>query len=150
VALYAGWHSVAFEGDNTLRRVVLESAAGEHRTVDTDVAFVELGLRPRTGLVQGWVTLDPAGRVIVDGAAATNVPGLFAAGDVTNVPAEQVLIAIGEGAKAALSAYEYLLRVALWRAYLRGPGSTASPGSRGDDPARTGHRRRHCRDPGRA
>jgi len=52
---------------------------------------------------------DPQGRVIVDNACRTNVPGLFAAGDVTNNYAEQVLIAVGEGAKAALSAYEYLL-----------------------------------------
>ena len=55
------------------------------------------------------VKLDAQGRIIVDSACRTSVPGLFAAGDVTNSYAEQVLIAVGEGAKAALSAYEYLL-----------------------------------------
>jgi alkyl hydroperoxide reductase subunit F len=57
------------------------------------------------------VNLDDLGRVKVDGYARTNVPGLFAAGDVTDTFAEQVLVAVGEGAKAALSAYEYLLPV---------------------------------------
>jgi len=70
---------------------------------------VELGLKPHTELVKGWVELDAEGRVVVDATAATSVPGLYAAGDVTDLPAEQVLIAIGEGAKAALGAYEYLL-----------------------------------------
>ena len=53
--------------------------------------------------------LDDQGRVIVDNLNRTTCPGLFAAGDVTNAFAEQVLIAVGEGAKAALSAYDYLL-----------------------------------------
>jgi alkyl hydroperoxide reductase subunit F len=55
------------------------------------------------------VDLDDQGRIIVDCANHTNVPGIFAAGDVTSGFAEQVLIAVGEGAKASLSAYEYLL-----------------------------------------
>jgi alkyl hydroperoxide reductase subunit AhpF len=60
-------------------------------------------------MVKGVVDLDEQGRIIVDSACRTSVPGLFAAGDVTNSYAEQVLIAVGEGAKASLSAYEYLL-----------------------------------------
>ena len=60
-------------------------------------------------MVAGLVDLDDEGRIKVDCANRTNVPGIFAAGDVTSGYAEQVLIAVGEGAKAALSAYEYLL-----------------------------------------
>ena len=75
-----------------------------------DAIFVELGLKPHSELVQGWVELDHEQRVVVNSEAETSVPGLFAAGDVTHLPAEQVLIAIGEGAKAALNAYEYLLK----------------------------------------
>jgi len=60
-------------------------------------------------MVADLVKLDERGRIIVDYANRTNVAGLFAAGDVTNGYAEQVLVAIGEGAKSALSAYEYLL-----------------------------------------
>ena len=71
--------------------------------------FVEKALTPNTGMVKGLVDLDDQDRIIVDCACRTNVPGLFAAGDVTNGYAEQVLIAVGDGAKAALSAYDFLL-----------------------------------------
>jgi alkyl hydroperoxide reductase subunit AhpF len=57
------------------------------------------------------VNCDPNGRVRIDYANRTSLPGLFAAGDVTSQYAEQVLVAVGEGAKAALSAYDYLLPV---------------------------------------
>ena len=87
-----------------------QSPDGEQRTLDVDAIFVELGLKPHSELVQGWVELDHEQRVVVNSEAETSVPGLFAAGDVTHLPAEQVLIAIGEGAKAALNAYEYLLK----------------------------------------
>ena len=72
--------------------------------------FVELGLKPHTELVRDWAELNPEGHIVVRCDTRTSVPGLFAAGDVTHLPAEQVLIAIGEGAKAALAAYEYLLK----------------------------------------
>jgi alkyl hydroperoxide reductase subunit AhpF len=68
-----------------------------------------LGLLPNSDPVKGVAELDEQGRVIIDKRNCTSCPGLFAAGDVTNAFAEQVLIAVGEGAKAALSAYEYLL-----------------------------------------
>jgi alkyl hydroperoxide reductase subunit F len=71
--------------------------------------FVEKALTPNTSMVTGLVGLDEQGRIVIDSACRTNIPGLFAAGDVTNSYAEQVLVAVGEGAKAALSAYEYLL-----------------------------------------
>ena len=70
---------------------------------------MELDLVPNSGLVKELVELDTKGRVKIDARNRTTAPGLFAAGDVTDAYAEQVLIAIGEGAKAALSAYEYLL-----------------------------------------
>jgi alkyl hydroperoxide reductase subunit F len=68
-----------------------------------------MALTPNTKMVEGLVALDAQGRVVVDSANRTNVPGVFAAGDVTNSYAEQVLVAVGEGAKAALSAYDFLL-----------------------------------------
>jgi alkyl hydroperoxide reductase subunit F len=61
-------------------------------------------------LVQGLTAVDEMGRVLVNCGTETTTPGLFAAGDVTQLPAEQVLVAIGEGAKAALAAYEYLIK----------------------------------------
>ena len=60
-------------------------------------------------MLSGLLEPDERGRIEVDGACRTSIPGLFAAGDVTSGFAEQVLIAVGEGAKAALSAYDYLL-----------------------------------------
>lgn len=110
VTLLENWTPVAVEGDQFARQLMVRSLAGEQRSLEVSAVFVELGLKPHSELVQGWVELDHERRVVVNCAAETSVPGLFAAGDVTHLPAEQVLIAIGEGAKAALNAYEYLLR----------------------------------------
>jgi NADH-dependent peroxiredoxin subunit F len=110
VTLLENWEPAAVDGDAFVRQFVVRSPGGEQRTLDVDAIFVELGLKPHSELVQGWVELDHEQRVVVNSEAETSVPGLFAAGDVTHLPAEQVLIAIGEGAKAALNAYEYLLK----------------------------------------
>ena len=77
--------------------LVISSPSAEQRTLDVDGVFVELGLVPRTGLVEGWVELDDQKRIVTSCGTETSVPGLFAAGDITHLPAEQVLIAIGEG-----------------------------------------------------
>ena len=79
------------------------------KDLKADGMFVEKALTPNTNMVKGLVELDEQDRVVIDCGCRTNVPGLFAAGDVTNNYQEQVLIAVGEGAKAALSAYEHLL-----------------------------------------
>jgi len=110
VTLLENWEPVGVEGDDYARQLVVKGPDGARRTLDVDVIFVELGLRPHNELVKDWVTLDAEGRVVVDSTCQTSIPGLFAAGDVTNEPAEQVVIAIGDGAKAALNAYEYLLK----------------------------------------
>jgi len=96
------------KGDQYARSALLDSPAGQQELA-ADAIFVEMGLKPQTQMVAGLVELDSEGRIRVDCANRTNVMGLFAAGDVTSGFAEQVLIAVGEGAKAALSAYEYLL-----------------------------------------
>ncbi len=96
-------------GDEFARKLVLKDETGSLNEYSADGMFVEKALTPNTTMVMGLVKLDDQGRIIVDCGCNTNVPGLFAAGDVTNIYAEQVLIAVGEGAKAALSAYEYLL-----------------------------------------
>lgn len=79
------------------------------RELFADGFFVELGLLPNSAIVADLVARDDIGRIMIDSRNRTSAPGIFAAGDVTNAYAEQVLIAIGEGTKAALSAYEYLL-----------------------------------------
>ena len=100
---------VEVRGDDSARELVLKDKNGETDELMADGMFVEKALTPNVGMVRYLVELDPQGRIVVDSACRTSVPGLFAAGDVTNSYAEQVLIAVGEGAKAALSAYEYLL-----------------------------------------
>ena len=100
---------IEVKGDEYARKLILKDKAGQIREFEADGMFVEKALTSNTGMVKDLVKLDEQGRVIVDNACRTSVPGLFAAGDVTDNYAEQVLIAVGEGAKAALSAYEYLL-----------------------------------------
>lgn len=99
----------AIQGDTHADRVVVSSPEGKDAEIATDVVFVELGLLPNSEPLKGLVEMDDEGRVTVDNLNRTSCPGLFAAGDVTTACAEQVLISVGEGAKAALSAFEYLL-----------------------------------------
>jgi thioredoxin reductase len=111
VTLLENWAPVAVEGDTVVRQLVVKGPEAAERVLDVDAVFVELGIRPHSELVEGLANVDEQGRVVVNCGTETGVPGLFAAGDVTNLPAEQVLIAIGEGAKAALAAYEYLMKL---------------------------------------
>ncbi len=78
-------------------------------TASSGNVFADLGLLPNSTMVRGVAPLDANGFIVVDSQNATEVPGLFAAGDVTTARGEQILIAIGDGARAALSAYEYVL-----------------------------------------
>lgn len=103
-----GYEVREIQGDTYARRVVV-SGADEDRQLEVDAIFVEKDLIPRTGVVQHLVELDEKGHIKIDARNRTSMPGIFAAGDVTDSYAEQVLIAIGEGAKAALSAHDYLL-----------------------------------------
>ena len=100
---------VAFKGDEYARTTVLKGKSGSVNELGSDGIFIEKALIPYSQMVADLVELDELGRIKVDCANHTNVAGIFAAGDVTSGYAEQVLIAVGEGAKAALSAYEYLL-----------------------------------------
>jgi NADH-dependent peroxiredoxin subunit F len=72
--------------------------------------FVQIGLVPNTEWLRGTVDLSKHGEIVVDAKGATSVPGVFAAGDVTTTPYKQIIIAAGEGAKAALSAFDHLIR----------------------------------------
>lgn len=87
----------------------IQGPQGEAEDLAVEGVFVEKGLSPNSEMVRGLAATDAAGRIIVDALNCTSMDGLFAAGDVTNLYAEQVLVAVGEGAKAALSAYDYLL-----------------------------------------
>jgi thioredoxin reductase len=108
VLILEGYTAVQVNGDEYARSLIVKKN-GDQRELITDVIFVELGLKPNSDFLANLVELEPDGRIKIDNNNRTSLPGVFAAGDVTNVYAEQVLIAIGEGAKAGLAAYEYLL-----------------------------------------
>ena len=80
-----------------------------HR-IDLDGIFVQIGLVPNTEWLKGPLTLSPRGEIEVDTHNATNLPGVFAAGDVTTVPHKQIIVAMGEGTKAGLSAFDHIIR----------------------------------------
>jgi alkyl hydroperoxide reductase subunit F len=85
--------------------------SGEEHLVQLAGVFVQIGLVPNTEFLKGTVELSRFGEIVVDAHGRTNVPGVFAAGDATTTPFKQIVIAAGEGAKAALSAFDYLIRM---------------------------------------
>lgn len=111
VTILAGYSVAEVKGDGFATGVVVKSPEGQETQLETEGVFVELALVPNSQMVAHLVALDAQGRIKVDGFARTSMPGMFAAGDVTNTYAEQVLVAVGDGAKAALSAYDYLLPI---------------------------------------
>ena len=111
VTVYEGYAVTEVLGNDFAEKLVAKSPTGEETEIAADGTFVEMGLEPNSKMVADLVELDENGRIKIDCGAKTSVPGIFAAGDVTMLDAEQVLIAVGEGAKAALSAYEYLLKL---------------------------------------
>ena len=84
---------------------------GEAHRVNLEGIFVQIGLVPNTEFLKGTIALSPRGEIEVDARGQTSVPGVFAAGDATTVPYKQIVIAMGEGSKAALSAFDYLIRL---------------------------------------
>ena len=71
---------------------------------------MQIGLLPNTEWLKGTVALSPRGEIVVDARGETSLSGVFAAGDATTVPYKQIIIAMGEGAKASLSAFDHLMR----------------------------------------
>lgn len=110
VSILQGWSVKEILGDEFVETVIAMSEGGQERQIKVDGVLVELGLIPASQLVAGLVRTNPQGAIMIDAQNQTSRPGIFAAGDVTNVTPEQHLIAVGEGAKAALGAFEYLLR----------------------------------------
>ena len=109
VTVLEGTKVIEIKGDQFARAAVVQDPSGKKKDIEAEGIFIEMALVANTKMVADLAKLDDQGRIIVDCGNRTNVPGFFAAGDVTNTYAEQVLVAVGEGAKAALSAYEYLL-----------------------------------------
>ncbi len=92
--------------------VVKDLKSGEKKLLDVTGIFIEIGLVPNSDVVKGLVELNKWGEVPISCASETTMPGLYAAGDVTDIPEKQIIVAAGEGAKAALQAHRYLQRLA--------------------------------------
>ncbi len=84
--------------------------SSEFHSLELEGIFVQIGLLPNSDWLKGTVELTSRGEIIVDARGETSLPGIFAAGDVTTVPYKQIVIAVGEGAKASLSAFDHLIR----------------------------------------
>ena len=82
----------------------------EEKRLDVEGVFIQIGLVPNTDWVKDSLSLSKYGEIEINSHGETSLPGVFAAGDVTTVPYKQIIIAMGEGSKAALGAFDYLIR----------------------------------------
>ncbi|HEX7363732.1 MAG TPA: FAD-dependent oxidoreductase [Dehalococcoidia bacterium] len=100
------------KGDKFVEAIkIIDAASNQEKELSLGGVIVEMGLIPSSDFVKNFLTLNSRGEIEVDCLGTTSVPGVFAAGDVTNIPEKQVVIAAGEGAKAALQANRYLQRL---------------------------------------
>jgi NADH-dependent peroxiredoxin subunit F len=115
VAILTGAATAAILGDG--KRVTAleytERRTGELHSLELAGVFVQIGLVPNTDWLRGVVELSARGEILVDARGRTSVAGVFAAGDCTVVPYKQIVIAMGEGAKASLGAFDHLIRAPL-------------------------------------
>ena len=101
---------VTGDGEKVTGLVYRDRKTEETHTVALEGIFVQIGLVPNTEWLNGALAMTNRGEIEIDSHLATSLPGVFAAGDVTTVPFKQIVIAMGEGSKAALSAFDYLIR----------------------------------------
>ncbi len=102
--------AVTGNGEKVIGLAYEDRASGDKKHVDLDGVFVQIGLSPNSAVLKGVAELNRFGEVIVDDKGRTSAPGIYAAGDVTTTPFKQIVIAMGEGAKVALTAFEDKMR----------------------------------------
>ena len=98
------------DGQKVTGLVYKDREGGDSHRLELEGVFVQIGLLPNTEWLEGTLALSPRGEIVVDDRGQTSVPGVFAAGDCTTVPYKQIVIAMGEGSKAALAAFDHLIR----------------------------------------
>ncbi len=110
VEIFTGYKVLRIVGDSAVEAIVIESLkTGGVKRMDVQGIIVEIGLLTNSDLVLDTLETNRIGEIVIDSRCRTGVAGVFACGDVTDVPFKQVIVAAGEGAKAALSAYDYLI-----------------------------------------
>jgi alkyl hydroperoxide reductase subunit F len=113
LTIYTNYQTEKILGHGLTEGIVIkEIKTGKTQQLDDTGIFVEIGLEPNSDMVKHLIKLNQNGEVPVNCSCETEIPGLYAAGDVTTVPEKQIVIAAGEGAKAALQAGRYLQRLA--------------------------------------
>ena len=111
ITIITGAQTTEVIGDDKVKALnYKDRASGENHTVELEGIFVQIGLVPNTDWLKDTVALTQRGEIAVDARGVTSVPGVFAAGDVTNSPFKQIIIAMGSGATSALGAFDYLIR----------------------------------------
>jgi len=113
VITHAQTTEVLGDGQRVVGLVYKDRSTGNAHTAEIAGVFVQIGLVPNTDWLKGTLRLSPRGEIEVDARGQTSIPGVFAAGDCTVVPYKQIVIAMGEGAKASLSAFDHLIRTPL-------------------------------------
>ncbi len=101
------------DGQKVTGLVYQDRAGGDSHRVELEGIFVQIGLLPNTEWLKDTVALSPRGEILIDDRGQTSVPGVFAAGDCTTVPYKQIVIAMGAGSTAALSAFDHLIRTSV-------------------------------------
>ncbi|QDX81266.1 alkyl hydroperoxide reductase subunit F [Denitratisoma sp. DHT3] len=101
---------VTGDGEKVNGIVYKDRSGGDSHRIELEGIFVQIGLLPNTHWLQGTLALSPRGEIEVDARGQTSVPGVFAAGDATTSPYKQIIIAMGDGAKASLGAFDHLIR----------------------------------------
>lgn len=109
ITVHTGTHVSDLNGDKFLSGITIKDEQGKEQKITLDGVFIEIGWLPNTDMVENLVALNDKKEIIVDINTHTSVPGIYAAGDVTSVKSKQIVIACGDGAKAALEAFEYLM-----------------------------------------
>ncbi|WP_297811998.1 alkyl hydroperoxide reductase subunit F [uncultured Methylophaga sp.] len=98
------------EGGKVNGLVYIDRATEQKHTLDLNAVFIQIGLLPNTDWLEGTIDLSEYGEIKIDDHGQTSLPGVFAAGDVTTIPYKQIIMAMGEGARAALGSFDYIIR----------------------------------------
>lgn len=109
IAVHLNSLVTGISGDKFVSAIAVKDEKGKEQTLALDGVFVEIGWLPNTDILDGFVALNGKKEIIIDCNGHTSQPGVFAAGDVTSVKSKQIIIAAGDGAKAALETFEYLM-----------------------------------------
>jgi len=112
LSIFTEYQTEKIEGQDFVTGILIRNLkSGERKQLEITGVFIEIGLTPNSEAVSGLIELNKWGEVPVSCSCETTMPGLYAAGDVTNIPEKQIVVAAGEGAKAALQAHRYLQRL---------------------------------------